>query len=615
MDAPAGAARPLRVLVVAKGYPAFDVPGRGSFVADQVAALLAAGHHVTVAAWETVPGGDASEAAHAAEAVWLDAVRDRVSAPTGHRWGPSVPVAWLPGIAIADGAGKPDLAATADREAAWLAAALDRLPGAPFDVIHAHTGLTVGAAAAMVARKAGLPIVVTEHDSTLRDRLADPAARALYATLLAPGCRLVAVSSALARALEERFSAAPGTVRVIPDVVDVAAFPAATGPRRTGELLWVGARHAGKGTDVLLAALAELRRGRPGVHLRLIGRATSEAEEARIHALAEALGVADAVSFEPPADRASVAAAMARADVFVHPSAYETFGIVAAEAISSGLPVAATPSGGVPSTVGTDGSLGEVAVDHTPAALAEAVRRVLDRRATFDPVAMHRAIEAQCAPSAVAASIVTTFRELGAGVKDVPAEIGAHAATPASLLDGPIVVLAMRRNVAAARMAALPPELASGIVAVTSAAQGPHDAALPSGPRWVEIDPERGFREARARLGGVLPVGTLPARIGRVVRHPVRTLRRRSLYQQRAEFRDRTMATDLRDAIVAAGAGAPVTVVPSAMADVVPILPLLGDRLLARLAPTTLRGLAQAWDASGGPALAKGTPSAEEPRP
>ncbi|HXG39628.1 MAG TPA: hypothetical protein VNJ28_01685, partial [Candidatus Limnocylindrales bacterium] len=42
----------LRVLVVARWYPAHDDPGRGSFVADQVGALRAAGVDLVVASWE-----------------------------------------------------------------------------------------------------------------------------------------------------------------------------------------------------------------------------------------------------------------------------------------------------------------------------------------------------------------------------------------------------------------------------------------------------------------------------------------------------------------------------------------------------------------------------------
>ena len=56
--------------------------------------------------------------------------------------------------------------------------------------------------------------------------------------------------------------------------------------------------------------------------------------------LARELKVADDVRFDDWLDRKSVADAMLRSAVFVHPSPSETFGVVAAEAMLTGLPVA-----------------------------------------------------------------------------------------------------------------------------------------------------------------------------------------------------------------------------------------------------------------------------------
>ncbi len=152
---------------------------------------------------------------------------------------------------------------------------------------------------------------------------------------------------------------------MVPNVVEVDAFAPGSGTagRDGRELLWVGGRKANKGIDVLLAAFTRLHAARPDLRLRLIGRAPSETEEARCRSLARDLGIAGAVAFEGHASRSEVAAAMARAAVFVHPSPTETFGVVAAEALAAGLPVAATPSGGVEEVVGHDGRFGVIADD------------------------------------------------------------------------------------------------------------------------------------------------------------------------------------------------------------------------------------------------------------
>src|SRR6185295_17168578 len=109
------------------------------------------------------------------------------------------------------------------------------------------------------------------------------------------------------------------------------------------------------------------------VRLRLIGSAGGPGDEQRWEALIADLGLGDDVVLEPPASRDGVAAAMRQATVFVHPSPHETFGMVAAEALASGLPVAATPSGGVEEIVGRDGRFGAIAASPGVAALVDAI--------------------------------------------------------------------------------------------------------------------------------------------------------------------------------------------------------------------------------------------------
>ena len=473
----------IRVLVVARGYPSFDAPGRGSFVADHVTAMSDAGADVVVASFETVqprgPRAERAAAADAAEALWHATFTDPAVVTVGTRFGAGgVPVARLPVVrswGVLDGSEVPVMVA---RHRAPLVAFAEALAaaGRGFDVIHAHNGLPDGAAAGVLAARLGLPLVITEHDSTLPDRLRHPAAAAAYRDLLRTAT-VVTVSEALAdripAALAEHGGGAPRPVGVLPNVVPLARFPApAAGDRRDlDELLWVGARAPHKGFDTLLRAFAVVHARRPGLHLRAIGPSTADDDE-RWQALIDELGCGEAARLEPAAPREAVAAAMRRAGLFVHPSPFETFGMVAAEALASGLPVAATPSGGVEGILGGEPERGEVAAAATPVALADAIERLRDRLDAIDRVGLRASVEERFGPDVIAARTLALYEEAGARTAPVPPAIpppgstvrpivgavavGTHpsaAARVEGLPDGPLQVRLVRPAAAARRTA------------------------------------------------------------------------------------------------------------------------------------------------------------------
>ena len=603
----------LHVLIAARWYPAFDDPGRGIFVANQAAALRASGVDVTVASWETAlrtPGQPATATDRPTPQAWLDAVATRSTFAVPGSWGASgVPVVRLPATITAHSGAAGDRLAAADRQAEIaprVRRAAGRAPAArPGPRSHRAARRRRRGAP---GRASPVPLVVTEHDSTLAAGLASEEARAAYRTLIGPGRRLIAVSEVLRRRIAQLIDVPESAIEVVPNTVDVEAFaPVGPDARDPDELLWVGSRQAGKGTDTLLRAFGLLRVDRPGLRLRLVGRAPSAAEEARLRTLAGDLGLTDAVAFEPAADRAGVAAAMARAAVFVHPSPHETFGVVAAEALASGLPVAAVPSGGVEEILGPDGLNGEIAAGTDDHALAAAVGRVLDRRASFDPVRLRGAVTTRYAPAVVAARLIALYRELLPPGQPAPGAPDARWVDPVAAFEPgapPPLVVGMRRRTTRRRIDALPRELAAGLLVVTStdAEAGPA-AEAEGGAAWHEIDTDRPFRDALGRLGGALERRALLGRLARGARHPVRALRLRRLTARRDALARAAALRAVRDGLAALGrdrASTEILVLDADDADLV--APLLDAR--TRLYPTTLRGLADAWDAAGRPAIA-----------
>ena len=405
------------ILVVARWYPSFDRPGSGTFVADQVRALRDAGVHLTVASFDLVNVASIREdpaRIDALESTWAPALTTRAALTTPSRWGAGVPVARLPVVKTWRSQTGADTAEILERHARpFLAfgrafAAAAARDGRPIDAIHAHTGIPDGMIAMRLASELGVGLVVSEHDSTLPERLADAETRDAYRELV-DTAQVTVVSHAFAHRIQAALGAAglgEHTLQVVPNPVPIDTFAVTEGgPRDDDELLFVGARRPHKGIDALLRATAIAVSRRPRLHLRLIG-ASLPGDEATWIATAESLGIADRVRFEPETDRVGVAAAMGRAGIFVHPSPWETFGMVAAESLVAGLPVAATPSGGVDEILGATGEAGQVAADSTPEALADAIERLRLRLPDIDRSALPDLVERRFSPSVIAARLL-----------------------------------------------------------------------------------------------------------------------------------------------------------------------------------------------------------------
>lgn len=140
--------------------------------------------------------------------------------------------------------------------------------------------------------------------------------------------------------------------------------------------LFVGRHIADKRLDALPAALRFARDRLPHLRLRVVG---SGPETARLHAAAEAAGVADALEVLGRVDDGILRELVRAASVLVNPSEREGFGLVVAEAASAGTPsvVVAGPDNAAAELV-RDGVNGEVAATVDGPVLGAALVRVIE---------------------------------------------------------------------------------------------------------------------------------------------------------------------------------------------------------------------------------------------
>ncbi len=270
----------------------------------------------------------------------------------------------------------------------WAAdAARELLRVRGLGLVHAHQGEDVAVLpmAELVARRAGVPLVVTVHCSVSRTLEGRPR-RPL--TLLGPlverrvlrraDAVLVLTAAAAEAAVADGVD--PDRVHVVPSGFSPALF---AGPHAdpTPHVPHPRVLFAGRLADQKrpLDAVAAHARMADDVHLVVVGDGPLRAQVAAAVAASPARDRVHVVGLVPHDE---VPAHLAHGDVFVLPSQYEELGSVLVEAMASGLPIVANRVGGIPAIV-SDGVTGRLVERGDVAALAAALTAVLtDRRTT-----------------------------------------------------------------------------------------------------------------------------------------------------------------------------------------------------------------------------------------
>jgi glycosyltransferase involved in cell wall biosynthesis len=229
----------------------------------------------------------------------------------------------------------------------------------------------------LVPERGRLRLVVLVHMPLGYDRT-DDGSRQREAAVLSAAAAVVTTSAWARRALLELYSLPEERVRVARPGVDPSRL--APGTATAGALLSVATVSPAKGHDVLLDSLELLGDSRwRCVCVGSLGREPAFAEGVR-HRVADG-PLSRRVRFPGAQGGADLARCYGAADVLVHPSRAETYGMVITEALSRGLPVVAAEVGGVPEALGygADGTRpGLLVPPGDPEALRDALQAWLE---------------------------------------------------------------------------------------------------------------------------------------------------------------------------------------------------------------------------------------------
>jgi glycosyltransferase involved in cell wall biosynthesis len=175
----------------------------------------------------------------------------------------------------------------------------------------------------------------------------DPATRPAEHRALSAATAIIATSKWTRRRLAQLYDLS-GIAVAVPGVSP--ARPA-RGTERGGALLSVAVLGPHKGQDILVEALTSLA-DREWTCV-CVGAMDRDPDFVRtLRSRIDTAGLSDRIHLAGPQTGAALDALYASADLLVHPSRGETYGMVAAEALARGIPVLATTAKGLPDAVG-----------------------------------------------------------------------------------------------------------------------------------------------------------------------------------------------------------------------------------------------------------------------
>ncbi|HJM37740.1 MAG: glycosyltransferase family 4 protein [Acidimicrobiales bacterium] len=211
------------------------------------------------------------------------------------------------------------------------------------DINHVHVALPIAPALSKVSSK---PLVVTEHSSHVRKDCQIPEVAEMYRQTIEVASAFICVSYFLQKQISEMLNVDIGPKwKVVPNIVDFDSFPfVERSDNSCRSWIYVGALFESKGVMKLLKTFHHFKSNSDEkATLTLVGKGPLERW---IRTYAKKHNIANAVCIREPQSQADITNFFYNADLMVHLSPFETFGLVSLEAIASGLPVVSLNNGG-----------------------------------------------------------------------------------------------------------------------------------------------------------------------------------------------------------------------------------------------------------------------------
>lgn len=211
--------------------------------------------------------------------------------------------------------------------------------GFSIDLCHAHVAYPAGAIALKLKEHFGIPYVVTEHMAPFpfKHHLKNGKVEKKLMNAYSNAVSVIGVSPSM---LKNMNAVHIPNVKYIPNVIDEEMFQIKKVNKKGNRIFSLGGLVERKGFQFLIKALSKVKED---FNCRIGGEGPFKRE---LEDMIEFYNLRDRISLLGSLTREQVLDEFQKADFFVLPSLYESFGVVYVEAMMTGLPVIATKCGG-----------------------------------------------------------------------------------------------------------------------------------------------------------------------------------------------------------------------------------------------------------------------------
>lgn len=277
------------------------------------------------------------------------------------------------------------------------------------DIVHCHFGKGAGNAGGAIKKKFQVPLVITEHSSSVLQEKKITLKYALKAYYDAD--KVMPVSKALMDVLSFYNV---HNIELIPNVIDTDLFQVKKEihSKDAFTFLSVGQLIPSKRFDLLLEAFGKLRSKGYNCRLTIVGKGVQEQELVRLIKESKI----DNITFIEQIPNNEIVKQYNKSDCFALVSDYETFGVVYAEALACGIPAIATDNGGSKEIINSGNGVIVKCGDKNE--IANAMEYMIQNYKQYSPQKLHNEMEKKFGKESFIISLSNVYSEVSKGKND-----------------------------------------------------------------------------------------------------------------------------------------------------------------------------------------------------